>query len=79
MSQNEDDDLNRLEEACNTLAEFFDTVQIFATRLELEGEDRGCTTNASWGTGNWFARKGQVDAWVLKQNEISRREVKDQE
>lgn len=65
----EDPDLERLRDAANALGEHFDTVQILVTRHE-EGETG--TVNASWGTGNWFARFGQVREWVIKSEERSR-------
>jgi hypothetical protein len=45
------------------LAEHFDTVQIFVTHQE--GQD----TNAYWhGTGNWYARMGQVSEFLVMQD-----------
>lgn len=67
----EDEDLKRLQQHCDQLSEHFDTVQIFVTRYDSkEG-----TINAQWGSGNWFARKGQVDKWATKENERICREV----
>jgi hypothetical protein len=57
-----------LEHACNCLIEHFDCVQIF---VSVHDPDAG-TANASWGAGNWFARKGQVQDWLTKKNEETR-------
>lgn len=67
----EDADMQRLKEACEVLSEFFDTVHIFTTRFQdrLDNPSDEGTVNCSWGSGNWFARKGQIDTWVIKQNE----------
>ena len=56
-----DEDIGFLKRAAAVLAEHFDTVQIFCTR-ELGADG---TASVKWGVGNWFARKGQVDEWVL--------------
>lgn len=48
-----------LRKHCAQLSEHFDTVQIFVTRQE--GADTGCS---AYGTGNWFARFGQVKLWA---------------
>lgn len=76
MSDEEDQDIVRLQRAVESLGEHFDTVQIFVTRYEPD-ESGGGTINVNWGSGNWFARKGQVDNWIMKENERIRREVKD--
>lgn len=49
------------------LMEHFDTVQIFCTRHspELEG-----TTSVQWGDGNWFARYGHVNKWLIEQESV---------
>lgn len=63
MNDTSDEDLARLQQACESLGEHFDSIQIFAT---IHDPDRGNggTTNASWGSGNWFARKGQIEEWL---------------
>lgn len=45
------------------LAEHFDAVQIFTSRLLPDGTTEGY----SRGSGNWMARYGQVEQWVKKQ------------
>ena len=74
MSEN-DQDFERLQAAAAALGEYFDTVQIFVTRHEnSEG-----TTNMNWGSGNWFARYGQVEEWVSKTRERSLVQVRQEE
>ena len=63
MTQTEE--LAFLERHCADIGEHFDTVQIFATRFDPEVG----TSNASYGSGNWFARRGQVQDWLVKKNE----------
>jgi hypothetical protein len=53
------------------LAEHFDTVQILVTRLDWE-EDRGSTVNIARGTGNWFARYGQMKTFTIREEERER-------
>lgn len=56
--------MQRLKDAAEALSEHFDTVAIFVTRHE-EGEIG--TTNASWGTGNFFTRWGQLEKWMARE------------
>lgn len=67
-------DLLMVEKIAQQLSEHFDTVQIFTTKYE--GSDVG-TTNISTGTGNYFARVGQVGQWMVKENEGSRMELRE--
>jgi hypothetical protein len=71
-----DEDMKRVDDAIQTLGDFFDSVQIFATRHE-PGEHDG-TIAINKGAGNWFARYGQVKEWVVKTEEYSRIDAKDQ-
>jgi hypothetical protein len=57
------------------IGEHFDTVQIFVTRYDAEEG----TINAHQGAGNWFARVGQVQAWLQKRDEEARVEVRREE
>lgn len=61
----EDSDMALLKKAAGQLMEHFDTVQIFVTK-QCDGADG--TVNANWGCGNWFARYGQVNGWLIYQN-----------
>ena len=69
-----DPDLKILENHVAQLAEHFDTVQIFVTRYIGESKE---TVNAHYGTGNYFARVGQVGTWVSIQ-ECSNMEHEDE-
>jgi hypothetical protein len=73
-------ELQRVKDACQLLSEHFDSVHIFTTRLKDEDDagDRG-TININYGYGNWFARYGQIHTWVVKQDEQSRKEVRDEQ
>ena len=67
-----DADYKRIENAAIMLSEFFDTVQIFCTRHDPEEG----TTSHHHGRGNYYARRGQVETWLVKENEASRDEVR---
>lgn len=56
---NKDYDVELVESHLSQLSEFFDTVQIFATRHEAEG-----TINVQMGQGNFYARYGHVRLWL---------------
>lgn len=71
MSFQSEQDMKQIQTHISALGEFFDTVQIFVTRVEGEN-----TVNAHAGSGNWFARAGQIKEWVVKQDEIARTEVR---
>ena len=62
-----------LRQACIQLIEHFDTVQIIAT--DRDGED-GSTTCHNEGRGNWFARKGSVEHWLLTEDESVKEKVR---
>lgn len=68
MSDLQDQDLAHLRQHVAALAEHFDTVQVFATRHH---QGTG-TVHCAWGAGNFFARTGQVAAWLAKQDEQER-------
>ncbi len=67
------DDLERVKAACRTLGDYFDTVQIFATRHEAFKHDG--TVNVAYGEGNWFARYGLIAEWMLRQDERTRKHI----
>lgn len=68
-------DMERVKAAVQTLMEHFDTVQIFASRYEIESERNGETTEIAYGDGNWFARFGQVKEWIVCTEQRSRNSV----
>lgn len=63
-------DWGRVEKALDVLSEHFDAVQIFASRCE-SGELNG-TIRVERGSGNWFARYGQIRSWVIRMDEQER-------
>lgn len=69
-----DEDMKRIRDACEVLSEHYDTVQIFVTRHDAGGV--GGTVSATWGSGNWFARHGQVREWLVKDDELVRIKVR---
>lgn len=58
-----DKKLELIKNQCNILMASFDSVQIFATKDEGDGEN---ISNYIYGGGNWFARYGQVRSWLLR-------------
>ena len=62
-------DLEQVNKALEKLSEFFDTVQVNVTRYDSA---TGLTTRVDKGTGNWFARYGQLKAWVEREDESHR-------
>jgi len=63
-----------LDDALKVLGEHFDSVQIFCSRHESTLEDG--TVLACKGIGNWYARYGQVQEWIVKQDEVTRVEIR---
>lgn len=61
---NDDPDIDIVKKAVANLREFFDGVQIFANRFEMDGNSE--TTSVQYGDGNFFSRYGQVKEWVIK-------------
>ena len=66
MNQSEND-IERVRRAVESLGEHFDTVQIFTTRHNPDGDDESGTINVQWGSGNIDARYGQIAKWILRQ------------
>lgn len=54
------------------LAGEFDTVQIFVTKFR---PDADCTSSYNLGVGNWYARRGYIHDWTIKEDENSRMEA----
>ena len=67
-------DLQMLRKACETLGEHFDTVHIFAGRHDPA--EAGGTVTCRWGSGNWYARYGQIKEWVICQEQQFRNSTK---
>jgi len=76
MAKNPDEeqDMKRIDDALKTLIEFFDSVQIFATRCE-QGSLNG-TVHIAKGSGNWFTRIGQVGVWLRREHQYEAERVK---
>jgi hypothetical protein len=66
------DDEKVIQKALDTLREHFDWAQIFVGRKNETGE---ATDNACQGSGDWFARYGAIDCWLIKRKEETRLEV----
>ena len=62
-------ELDRLQKAIDQLAEHYDTVHVFATRYNPH---EGTTMTVNKGCGNYYARMGQVQEWMVKNNEEAR-------
>lgn len=65
-------DLVIIRDAMRKLSVHFDTVHIFCSKC-----GGGCTEGSNLGSGNWFARFGQVSEWVEKERHRSRLEVEE--
>jgi hypothetical protein len=66
-----------VDKALKELGEHCDTVQIFVTAHNPEGEKETCTASYARGIGNWFARFGQVVDWLERKCERARIEEGD--
>lgn len=66
-------DMTRLKEACDNLCEHFDTIQIFATRVQDKTDGEEGTVSVTCGNGNWFARRGQIADWMIAQDAETRK------
>lgn len=60
--EQKDEKLKILEQTCSRLQEHFDTVQIFATKHDPTMSEG--TIHWVFGSGNWFARWGQILDWI---------------
>lgn len=76
MTQSEQD-LEIVKKAAEQLGEHFDSVVILTTRYDPAVEQG--TTNINWGCGNWFARYGQVREYLIKCDERTRCQVRQEE
>lgn len=72
----QDDDMNRVNAACEALGEHFDTVQIFVTRHDAY--ERDGTVSIALGRGDWFSRYGKVQEWMIRQDERTRKDVREE-
>lgn len=72
MDKPNDPDTAAVKAALERLGPQFDAVHIFATRYEQQE-----TVTVSMGTGNWFARYGQIRSWLLREDEGTRMRARD--
>lgn len=71
--------VKHVRQAMDALREHFDNVQIFVSRDSPEnGPAAQFTENVQLGSGNWFARYGQVKAWTVQAEEELREECRPQ-
>lgn len=63
MDEELDADVRKLDNHIAALMEHFDTVQILCTRYDSKDKS---TTQVSRGAGNWYARTGQMQEFLLK-------------
>lgn len=68
------DDVERVKRYVTQLGEHFECVQIFVSRhipAELDG-----TISTNQGSGNWFARYGQIREWITYEEQRMREHAK---
>jgi len=73
----DDHDMELISAALERLGEHFDSVQIFASRQEVDGGDQSIV-NIYSGCGNWFARYGQVTNWLTTEDERTKTRVRNE-
>lgn len=73
MASNEED-RELLNDTLESLLERFDSVQIFVTRHRKGSKN---TDYSTIGGGNWFARLGQINEWLVKADAVAAEEVAD--
>ncbi len=67
VSSNEHTDaVKMLDKHVNELSEHFENVHIFVTRHEGEKDQTRCVNR---GSGNWFARYGQIREWLVYEDQ----------
>jgi hypothetical protein len=74
-------ELARVDAVVASLSPYYETVQIFVSRhMTVEdvsiGREMSDTRTINRGVGNWFARFGQVRAWLIQQDECERIEAR---
>lgn len=76
MTPDEKSEMEKLvKDAASKLAEHVDTVRIFVTRRSEDGD--GLTSSYTFGIGNIFAQRGQIDYWLEDVRELDRCESRD--
>lgn len=69
---NKETELAIVRSHANQLAEHFDSVQIFVTRHAGDGNG---TVRINCGSGNAFARYGQVRQWIIQEDAYANKEA----
>ena len=64
-----------LERHLAALMEHFDAVQIFATRVQRGPEGGNEVPAWTSGRGNWYARYGQIQQWMIMEDQRMRRQM----
>lgn len=57
---------DKMEQVCDDLSSYGDTVQIFFTKYD---KSTGKTYSLTSGSGNIYARRGKVSDWLIKQEQ----------
>lgn len=70
-------DMELVKKHAEGLGDHFDSVQIFVTRHEPAQE--GGTVNINYGSGNYFTRYGHIADWMIRQDERSRKRVREEQ
>lgn len=73
----ETQDTDMLKKHVEELGEYFDSVIIFCTRHDPEVVEGG-TVSVTDDSGNWFAARGQVAEWIVRQDERTRQSIREQ-
>jgi hypothetical protein len=72
-SNRHDEDIRIVDSHVNQLAEHFDTVHIFVSKLD-GANDRTLIVNR--GAGNWSTRFGQISEWLIYEDERIRAQAR---
>ena len=73
MTSEQDRDIAVVQQHLDQLIEHFDSVQIFATR----GQGDGNTGYVHLGAGNFYANYGAVREWMIRQDEMARMDARE--
>ncbi len=73
MDEKYQEESELIQSLIESISDRFDTIQVFTTS---HNPDTGETTHIAMGTGNFYARIGQIDEWVRMQKEIVREKAK---
>jgi len=71
------DEDNLIKIHVNQLSEHFDSVQIFCTKRTTDGSND--TAAFAQGTGDWYARVGHVQEWIVDNDQRIRNNASKEE